>query len=36
MKIKHFNKKLKNNNDDLFSIKIIYEFYVYKLKLLEN
>ena len=36
MKIKHLNKKLKNKNNDLFLIKIIHEFYTYKLKLFEN
>ena len=36
MRIKRFNKKLRKKNNGLFLIKVIYEFYIYELKLLED
>ena len=33
MKIKRSNKKFENKNDELFIVKVVYEFHVYELKL---
>ena len=36
IKIKRSNKKFENKNDELFIIKVVHEFHVYKLKLFTN